>query len=470
MQVTVYSFNKSQFSTKRPDESTGRVVEGTLKDPFNRESPIMTFREWSYDINYMSVSNSKFGERYYWVSDVTFDGLLTVVSFTEDYLATFRSDILTGGQYVARQQNVSTPTLADTAYLSQTHATRSTVEWGGRIWSKTMYAGVYILGVENTASSVIGTTYYAMDYVCLSNIRAALFDPTGYELISGSVVRLSQYITSARWIPVELTTIKGAYVESVVFGATQITVNGSCKTVSAEDGYIEISKIGGYITPNHPQYTAARRWLNSAPYRTTTWYIHPFGTIEMPGDISKTGVYPNVLVDVVSSTAILRMLDDFENVLFETSSVIGVDIGLSARTVNVSGMLGGVNSVVSGTLGAVTGAVGGNAVGVINGLSQMATGVINTTMASVPQASQISTHSGNIGQYFEKVKITVTYKLVQEYSTKLGYAVEDYLDMGPLEGYTYCRGAELRSKTATASERAAVEALMNSGIYIDKGA
>lgn len=267
-----------------------------------------------------------------------------------------------------------------------------------------------------------------------------------------------------------------------------------------------------------PEYWS--NYLDYSPYSKAYIYLPFIGIQELDVD-DIVGASVNVCyhIDAYNGSCIAQITcakDGYTNTLYQFSGNCAVEYPLSggsqaaikaammtgdayqaaANTAANATMWGGIGSGLASAVGGIAGGVatgltGNVAGGISHGISGIASGIgqaIGGYASSVGQraygqaqhtASMLSgksivQHSGNFGASYGAMGIKKPYifirrpiqKVVNNYNVLYGYPAHKQVIIGNCEGFLRCREVHVVSPLATDGEKAIIEQLLTTGVYV----
>ena len=261
-------------------------------------------------------------------------------------------------------------------------------------------------------------------------------------------------------------------------------------------------------------------YLDYSPYSKAYIYLPFIGIQELDVD-DIVGASVNVCyhIDAYNGSCIAQITcakDGYTNTLYQFSGNCAVEYPLSggsqaaikaammtgdayqaaANTAANATMWGGIGSGLASAVGGIAGGVatgltGNIAGGISHGISGIASGIgqaIGGYASSVGQraygqaqhtASMLSgksivQHSGNFGASYGAMGIKKPYifirrpiqKVVNNYNVLYGYPAHKQVIIGNCEGFLRCREVHVVSPLATDGEKAIIEQLLTTGVYV----
>ena len=299
--IRMYQFNKKVNSTKRPNIA-GTPFSCEMKTSSSILFPVVEIRSGNSGrslplFNYAYIDEFK---RYYWIDDITYDIGIWSISMHCDALASFQYDILQSNQYVVRSSSEYDNEIADTMYLTKTanyNMEYVEIKYPGiggnpnyvytddpgsgyateEFFNQSLTAGYFVIGI--VGSNTAGVTYYSMTNNNFKNFIQNAFTlvPSNMTDVSSGVANAifnpMQYITSARWYPVEpyYTTT----TSTIKVGGYAIPGSYTAGILTATD----IKKVVFKMTlPKHP---SNKKWMNLSPFTELSLVFQPFGVIPL---------------------------------------------------------------------------------------------------------------------------------------------------------------------------------------------
>lgn len=229
-----------------------------------------------------------------------------------------------------------------------------------------------------------------------------------------------------------------------------------------------------------PEYFG--NYLDYAPYSKCHMYLPFIGIVELNvDDIVGHGVNVTykideyngsciALVTVAKSTTVNGDSVDYNNIMYQFSGNCAVELPLSGgsqaaiRAGMIEAAAWGIGSVIGGVMS-------GNALGDIG--ANLAYGAASAVHSVVSAKSSVQ-HSGSFGSSYgamgcKKPFIIVTRpKQIQvpNYNELYGYQAHKMVRVGDCTGYLRCREVHVISPTASDEEKAQIEQLMKTGVYV----
>ncbi len=495
--VILYDFQKRHNSTRRPDGGSWNI-SGTLREGSSLITPTIAF-EFGTDFSPMNNSfNLKFNyayvakfARYYWITDWTYDGGLWHASMKVDVLATFRPQILAASAFVAYDESTNTDIVDSRLSMITAKTIESKIGMFSKLGQNDTAGGVVIVSCTGKNS----TAAFAMQPVAISQLmnnvvtwgNATFTDPASsypgspndsfgealWNALTGSVswwkrvaVNLAsngnaaENIRAAVQLPLDIADISGN-TQQIILGQYETNINAK--------------KISSRVLYDSCQVQIPWRyndWRMNEPYTEIYLYIPYVGNIKMPNGIlvGETDLRIYAYVDLLSGDAVFQVYIQPSDKLIAAYSVnIGASYPIGASNISpaqtVTGLAGAAGAIAAGVAkgGAAGAAIG--ALGAIQGIMA----------ANTPNSSSIGGGGGGATQGLQGT-CTVT---VISHNTDpipgdpnataiMGTPTMRVRSLANVEGYLETRGAAITGNM-TATEHAELNAMLDSGIYVELG-
>lgn len=496
--VKLYEFQKRHNSTRRP-EGAEISLTGTLREGSSLITPTIAFdigsdnspmsNSWNLQLNYAYIA--KFA-RYYWITDWTYDGGLWHASMKVDVLASFRPWILRADAFIAYDETHTNYDIVDTRLSMLTAKSfDSAIGTFSKLGQNDTSGGVVIVsctGKNSTAAFAMmpsDITQLMNNVVAWGN--ATFTDPYDeypgssddsfaealWNALKGSVSwwkrvavnigsngNAAENIRAAVQLPLAIADVSGTS-QQVILG--QYATNVNAKKVSSRVLY-------DAVTIQIPW--RATDWRRNEPYTEIYLYIPYVGNIKMPNGIliGETHLRIYAVVDLLSGDAIFRVYVEPTDKLIASYSVnIGASYPIGASNISpaqgITGLAGAAGAIAAGVAkgGAAGAAIG--ALGAIQGIMA----------ANTPNSSSIGGGGGGATQGLQGVctvsVITHNVNTGQgeaDTAAIMGTPTMCVRPLASVEGYLETRGAAI-SGNMTATEHAELNAMLDSGIYVELG-
>lgn len=486
MKVTLFSFAKKDNSTARPAMNTGTEYECYLKDGTSVVDPVIvldlpnktTFTKYTY------AYIQDFG-RYYFVRDMTADGLLWDVSLVCDVLATYKTEIGSSTMYVLRSSAAYDGDLIDNYYpVGVTHTnTRNTIDNPLTVNGTNAFAnvngGTFILGIAGatgglTANAVYGSiTYYAFTRTALEQIVRILldnnflenngFDSTEMSIeLQKSIVDPLQFIKSCIWVPIAYSSFSGTAVGQLYAFGMEITFSNTSVKQIVENPAIKT--ISSSITiPKHPLAASRGVYMNCEPFSRYQLLYPPFGLFDLDTSVmcSGTSLSITVYLDLITGSGNLRVTGEGDGkYLVNVKTQVGVPINLTQVTHDYLGAAGGM---VGGALSMIGSAITGNVAGAVMGGIGMVGSAVD---AMRPAVSSLGSNGG-----FADINGRITlaaqfYHMPEEDNSHAGRPLCQNRQLSTIPGYQKIMDGDV-SINGTAGEQAAIKSFLEGGYFYE---
>lgn len=239
-----------------------------------------------YRLNYAYIPEF---DRYYYVSDWTWDSGLWYASCDIDALASWKIGIGQNSQYISRCSTAYDGTINDGLFPAENVITTSRTfmnpdasTWGD---SATLNSGLFIMAVINNLNADVTekniVTYYAMTPAQFGVVSEALFTGDFWDRVVAGTAKFNDYILGLQWIPyapANLGTI-GELRPTVVIGNWPL-VNAPAYLVKRSNIKMEFS-FTSYAIPRHPQAAQYGAYMNCSPWSSYYLYWPPVGRVEL---------------------------------------------------------------------------------------------------------------------------------------------------------------------------------------------
>ena len=267
-----------------------------------------------------------------------------------------------------------------------------------------------------------------------------------------------------------------------------------------------------------PEYWG--NYLDYSPYSKAYIYLPFIGIQELDvDDIVGSAVNVCYHIDAYNGSCIAQITcarDGYENTLYQFSGNCAVEYPLSggsqaaikaammtgdayqaaANTAANATMWGGIGSglasavggvaggIATGLTGNIAGGISGGIGGIASGIGQAIGGYASSVgqraygqaqhTASMLSGKSIVQHSGNFGASYGAMGIKKPYifirrpiqKVVNNYNVLYGYPAHKQVIIGNCEGFLRCREVHVVSPLATDNEKAIIEQLLTTGVYV----
>lgn len=489
MQIKFFQgFEKKKNSTLQPlAAQTSITLTGTLKENCSVMNPTVRINRPANDgapsiYTYAYIDDF---DRYYFVTDWTWNKPFWECSMTVDVLASHRTDIGSLSAYVLRaDSSVHDELITDMSYPTTNEFYLSHYEIPS-VFTADPITGIYIVGIISGASgsnSVGAISYYAMTSTEFGLLKAALltndnldtmdmtdqglWDMTDMsEEIFKTMYNPFQYIASCMWFPFGINAIpsdKRTSVSTIPIGWWDYSLSG----YKVEAQTLEFGEGPGEIL-SHPQAITHGAYMNYAPFTRCTIYSR-FGVV--PLDLSYFGpesdhIGISYYVDLITGQCRARVQTYKASAsprvyhpVAEQHFLIAVPIQLAQIGVDY---MGAAVTAISAAADTAQNALSLNVGGAI---SSAASGIYNTINASMPQMAT----SGTNGSFLApSTKTTVVFQYFRAVSTDVahkGYPICDTRLINTLGGYVLCADGDF-DLNCLSEERTMIADFLTSGFF-----
>lgn len=463
--VYFYRFSKRRNSTAVP--SGGTVIPCNIKEPCSVLNPVLELATGADVINYDMFAIPDFN-RYYFITDVSFDLGVWRVSGTVDPLASHKLDILGKTEYVLRSASASDGSVVDRLYPITRTVQEGNLEIGNWCTDTSQLGGIYVVGIggySDRYTGIGGAFYFMMNLEKLREFFAYIFSDGIIDEIDDISNALSrtlfnpyQYLISCQWLPLDQNSIGGVTLMPVRLGYWNTGINA--------DKLYQGSRVERDISvslPVHPQ-RARGVYMDLPPYTEYTLYMPGFGAVPLPGDqIVNASLSIKVVVDLVTGDAQLFVSSGGAYIAYAASHV-GVNIPLSSDAANLSGFAGSI----SGGVGAVlSGLATGGAAGAAVAVSGAAAGIASAAESVMPQA-RVQGTAGTFAEYIGRTPyISYCFRLAaSDDNQHNGRPLMANRSLSGLSGFTQLAHGDL-NLSCYDEERAAIADYVTGGFFIE---
>lgn len=466
MQATFYQFAKRTNSTKRP--SGGQEFGIDLKAPCNIINPEIKIASQSDPTGYNYCYLPTFS-RYYWVKNWTYSGGLWVASLTVDTLASYREQIGTSTEYVARSSATYDGTISDGLYPATAKVQSVTTAFQGG-FAETINGGFFVIGfIAKSANSIGAVTYVVMTPSNAKKLSAKLLTNVSYLNIDNAEISDNltkvlfnpyQYIVSCNYFPFDIAKITAhlPLVSSVDVGWWSIDV--PCWILGEDNN--KLTKSVSVSIPKHPQAGSRGGYCNASPYTDYTIFLQPFGVI--PLDASKlwgaVTLSIKYMVDLFTGDSILRIFTNSNQLVHETTAKLGVPIQLSNITFDIPSGGGLLQTGIAAAFGGIQAALSGGS------FSDVGNGILNAAQATNADVASKGATGSTIA--FDSVPYMVArFKiLVDDNNDDHGRPLCQRVLISSIPGYIMVDDPDI-ALTATAEEIDSVKSYMKNGFFYE---
>lgn len=284
--------------------------------------------------NYCYIPN--FGDRYYWITDWTYEAGIWVAQLRIDVLATWRETIGNSTQYVLRSSNTFDGSIPDGYYSTKVATTLNTTS-GASPWGGSFFQGGFVVGIINSDTYGVGAvSYYVLTWSEFKALCSYLLDSSSWlgvtdisDNLTKSLFNPLQYITSCTWIPVDPPLVDDGGVSSLKFGWWELT---GVHAWRLHENPVRLGQVELPLT-KHPQAAARGKYLNTSPYTRLSLAFNPFGMfpVDPAAFVDAEKLYALWRVDCMTGEGFLAISPtaNYSDVVYQTRAMVGVPIQLA---------------------------------------------------------------------------------------------------------------------------------------------
>ena len=448
-------FSKKPNSTKQPS-AAGRSITCRLKDDCSVLSPVFLLSSYSLSDNYV-----KWGSRYYYIDDIVIkNDQLAEYHCSTDILATYKTDIGSSSQYVARAASASNGRIVDNYYpalAKNTHDSSTTTS----PFVSDVSNGYYVVGIQGKGSGGNGgaVTYYrATSAGMKALVNYMLNSPSSYQVSEISEELLMcifnplQFIVSCMWFPFAPPVMNG----DITVGWWDASVSGIDRLSSLEWGTNFSISI-----PKHPKAATRGQYLNLPPFSRYKLEAGPWGIIPLDNFnlLDSNTLECDYKVDLITGTGRLnvKFRDKIVHEAIYTTQV-GVPIQLGQNMLNQGALADTGRNILDTTRAAFK----GDPLGMIeHGISAIG------NAAEVTQAVPSSLGSNGTLSFNNIFGIVADFlDIADEDNTSHGRPLCAVRTLNTLSGFIMCEKPDL-DLAAAPSEKEAILSNLAEGFYYE---
>lgn len=496
--VKLFEFQKRHNSTRRP-QGAEWSINGVLRDGSSVITPTISFEfasdfspmNNSYNLEFNYAYIAKFA-RYYWITDWTYENGLWHAAMKVDVLATFRPEILASSAFVAYDETPNTD-FVDSRYSMVTAKTIDTATgMFSKLGQNTTGGGVIVVTCTGKNSTAAFAMTPSQIEQLMNNIVAwgnTTFDESVMDQYTpdpndtlGEQIWSSLKGSCAWWKRLGTNVASNGSAAENLRAAVQLPVvladiSGSNHTIilGQYNTNVTAKKISGRVLFDACEVQIPWRytdWRANEPYTEVFLYIPYVGNVKMPNGtlIGETHLRVYAVVDLISGDAVFRVYMEPSDVLIASYSAnIGASYPIGASNISpgqtVTGLTTAVGSIAAGI---ATGGAAGALIGTL--------GAVHGIMAAnTPNSSSVGGGGGGATQGLPGTCIvsviahnTVPLPDNADASAIMGTPTMLVKPLANVTGYLETRGAAITGNM-TATEHAELNALLDSGIYLETG-
>lgn len=456
MSVTIelYNLSKRTNSTKQPTAPAAVTLTAEIKAPCSILTPVLELATDPSAYNYCYVD--KF-QRYYFISDITFNRGLWIVSLSVDTLATYKTAIGNYSGYVLRSASERDEYIKDAFYANTgkssnvTNVTADTlIDWDDGVYVVNVLSG----GGNGTLSYQLTPANFSDFYDKLNASISSLNFADTVQAIKNSIQNPIQYVTSCYWFPSAFSGTSGS--QAIQLGPSTLNVTGT-KVLSAKRISYTLN------VPKHPQAATIGKYVNLAPFSNYSLTWGPLGTINLDSSllVDAAQIIVGAIVDAATGQAIISASAVDGNsqqvaLLFECTRAWGVPVQVNASQGNVMGAISSVAmTAAAAAAGNIPGVITAGGMAVTNGVD-----AVQGKPSSVGSSGSLSAHNSPLqveGIFFEHVGVDVANN---------GRPLCKTRTISTLSGYTVLHSGAI-DLNCIAAERAQIRAYLEGGFYYE---
>ena len=489
MNLTLYSgFKKRENSTKIVAVGSGvssYALTGVLKEPCSVEHPVIEIARLTSDASpadYTYAYISDFS-RYYFVTDWVWNNGRWECHMTEDYLASWKTDIGNNQEYILRTNSTTSDfngAISDTIYPATTDFNVVRTPIANNNFVSILRDGTYIVGIVSgdSANAVGAISYFAMDSNEFGDLKDALFSDENLEtmeIIDGAgqlniedmskelfrtMYNPYQYIASCMWFPISKSNIPGSVTGSIKIGWWDYSLSG--KVITQQTWQCNDTPV---LFPMHDDAATRGKYLNYAPYTSYTLY-GKFGAVPLNTAMIEVGDYliTTYETDLITGISIVEIFASETSVgtnrklLTRTQFQLGVPIQLAQIGVDYMGAAVSAVSATANTVGSIfSGNIGG-------AISSAANGIYNTINSSMPQLQTSGANGSFSNMEIISILITIHHVIADEDIEHKGRPLCEIRTINTLSGFVMCADGDI-DIACFDSERKVIKNYLETGFF-----
>lgn len=457
--IKLYKFNKLRNSTKQPDNTVTQIeCQCLVKTASSILSPSVLLKDSPVGYNYAYIAAFN---RYYFITDISYNIGEWEVNLTVDALATYKSELGNISAYVVRAASDKTGTIKDTAYPLTSAYTSNVQTWDPFNTSASGY--YYISAVKAGGDTYITRRLSPAGFAeFMTQLMGYATDGSLWGSVEQSIANAEfnpvNFITACYWCPYDFGINAGS--PSMTVGNYQITLTNHPFTFVAD---FEKHISHTFTIANHPQASIKGIYCNGAPYTEHIINAGGFGTISVPADLltkSSNTIELDIGVDTRCGAAVL--VAKANGVRFaRVNSSVGVNVPLSQISKDV---IGGATSLFNGAVKSALGLATGDVGSMLGGLNSLVSGASSLS-------TNITSNSGSTGSaanLFDSYSVSSIWHTIADHdSSHIGWPLCKYVVLNTLSGFILCEKGTFYADEATDTEIGEINAYMTSGFYYD---
>lgn len=473
--IRLYTFEKYENSTKRPT-GNGTTFSCKVKSPSSLEAPkveLSTAYPGNFNYAYIPEWN-----RYYFITDCSYDEGLWVLQLKVDVLATYKTEIGNASLYILRSASASDGNIRDTYYPIKANNTKHHGYQFNRVVDDhetsipgDYSSGVIVINIVGTETAGGSTLWQLLPEDFAELVKALYVDINGYQV--GDVVEKvvqtfggnpQSLINSAMWFPFPFDVYAvqqvkiGAWLAHKPVGGSQVPITGG---IINDPAYLLPDVT--FTLDKHPLAATRGNYLNVSPYTRYTLGLPGCGVVNLDTTMLQgiTGITVHRYMDAFSGQLFVKVLADSSNqVLAYMQGQIGIPIQLRGAN-NSNSLVSGAGSVISGIVGAIT----GGGASAIAGAVTAGVGTALETMGGTPTSSSMGAGFASITD--ERIWLdTLFYDIVDADNTHNGRPLMQTRTINTLSGFIMVQRGDVPIE-GTAEEQAEIRRYLEGGFYYE---
>ena len=471
MQINLYAYSKRNKSTSIISSAALRTLDAQIKDRCTVENPILILDFEPVVYNYVYIPS---WDRYYFISGWQYIVGVWEISLTEDYLASFKSEILSTSAIIAyahgSEANIIDKRIPVNATMTASAintASLSGVNWltgglGSPIISITGKgsSGVYYITYTDTLELLDGVDSWFNDNV------PDFFTAIKQLFYGGSAANCIKDSLTLCWIPTAFIRTENIYLGNYPARKSNNTPIQGKLVVPIESHSCNISIPWRYTD-----------WRRSEPYTQIRLFLPLVGNVSISAEAAKNDSSLDITYafNNTSGDVNVKVVGHSSGVILNTSTASGaaaLHIGASNTNVGkvTASVGGGIAAVAAGAATILTGGAAAPAIlGIAGGLSAAAAGTISGLGGYTDGSGGLGGSSAIALGTDIKCQV-LTRELTDQQlnlSLKMGKPLFKNTAIGNYSGYVQTEGFQFESSRASSSEKDAINRLLDSGIYVE---
>ena len=471
MAITVdfYNFTKRFNSTAQPSGTPGASYSCTIKEGSGVMRPTIKLNASSpIGYNYCHIGHFN---RYYYVREWYYEPGFWYANLECDVLASYKAAIGGSSLYILRAAGAYNGDIVDNLYPCKTGCDYISTA----ITSPYNNTGCYVIGVINKAGMYGSVTYYALSRGNMATLLNGLLTvvgsgntpANGFSLndasleLQLSIVDPIQYIKSAVWLPVPLTSITSDQTETDL-NVFNWTVPGVTAYRISNPSVILRTNV---LLSDHPDKATRGLYCNAKPYTFASLFMPPFGVVELDTTVTCDAASIDADIYLDANTGDGDLIVSCNGiVLNKLSAKVGVPIQIAQVARDY---LGALTSVASGVAGVAGGIASGGAAGIAGAVGSGISALGNAIEAITPRANSIGSN-GNFSCLTSKAPELdfQFFRPVDDDLTQNGRPLCEVRQISSLSGYMLIQDGDVPIN-GTKEEAEEIQRLLQGGFYYD---